>query len=313
MMMREIGFDPSALNVRDVVVALADILDRAWKLSTAAWEGLLADETMHESIYKQARRRDPPDFDRIEQVMKTAYQDNSIVLGVKWEPGIISVKFVPNRVRHVIDVTSIGIPSGAWAIKNEKTSVDDFLKIETPSFADCEISMDGAALADLLAYGVQYGGNGKSTLRQWISQPEMLFLVEHAKIKQINSILSFDQFESPPQLPDILLNDSMTALSYSAGVVAESFLVAYSGRRTSARHNFRPYHPPRAVWMKAVDRAISFGQARRLHECGIRVTGYGFGAVSAKVFAHEINDAADIGADCGFFLMDGRYPHKNDE
>lgn len=304
----ELGMDMNVTDRRTVVTTLAKVVHRAWKFACKAWPGIAPLEDMNESILAHLNVKDIPDIALLDPVMESGFQDSSSVIGQKYEVDAMILRLVPNRVRHATDVLSYGMPAGEWRVRRDINSVEQAMSLEQPSFLECDITWKGAPLADLCAYGAQAFGKNVS-LRQWVAQPELLFLAEHATDIKVTAATVWDDLEMAPQLPDLFYEDSLTPLSYSVGIIAANFMEAISSRRYSRKHR-KNFHPVRATWLRAVDRAISFSSAKLLTDSGLRIRQYGDGEVSVNVFRHELEDAVAIAADCGFMLATNPWRNK---
>lgn len=304
MVANEIGINLQSCDIREAVIALAKVLSRAWSFAEKSFEGILPLETVPEAILSHLGIRDNPDFSLLEPILSSAYQENSSVIGMRWEQGMLNYLLIPNRVRHAAKVLSFPYPSGAWEIRKDILSLDKALAEEKPIFVECDVVWKGAALSDLCAYGSQSigVGRGNTSIREWVAQPELQFLAEHATSIKITGAAAWSDLALPPQLPETFTSSAFTPLSYSAGIVADSYLAALMSKGYSKK--FRKYfHPVRATWMRSVDRAISFSKAKQLYESGVRVTSYGAGVVGVRAFPHELDELKAIAGECGFMLM----------
>lgn len=297
-MSSELGINLATCDMREVVATLSKVIGRSWSFTSKAWEGIIPLERMEDTLLSHLNVRDVPDFAFLEPVMESSFQRNSAVTGYRYESGVARVALIPNRVRHVANILSYGIPSGAWAVRKDINTIDKALSLDVPVFVECDVVWRGAPLADLCAYGsLAFGKN--NAVRQWVAAPELVFLAEHATEIKITSAAVWEGFVFPPQLPDLFFEDSFMALSYSAGIVADSFLDSLSAPRYSKKFR-KNFHPVRAVWLRSVDRALSFAQAKLLSDEGLKVTQYGSGEVQVRAFPHEFKDVEQVAIECGF-------------
>lgn len=304
----ELGLDMMNGDRRMIVSTLAKVVNRAWLFSLKAWPGIIPQESMGESILAHLNIRDVTDIALLEPLLESSFQETSLVAGLKYEVDSQKVRLVPNRVRYATEILGYDIPSGSWSVIRNINSVDKALNLESPAFVECDISWRGSEYANLCAYGsVAYGRN--VSIRQWVALPELLFLAEHATSIKVSSAAVWDQFTPAPQLPDVFYEDHFTALSYSVGIVANSFLKAVSGRRYSKKHR-KNVHPVRAAWLKSVDRLLSFSVVKTLSDEGIRVSDYSGGEVTCRAFRHEMEAISQIAAECGFILVTDPWRNK---
>lgn len=297
----ELGLDMINGDRRAIVSTLAKIVSRAWLFALKAWPGIIPQETMGESILAHLNIRDVTDVALLEPLLESSFQETSLVAGLKYEADSQKVRLIPSRVRYATELLGYDIPSGSWSVLRGVNSVDKALNLDAPAFIECDITWKGAEYANLCAYGsIAYGRN--ISLRQWVALPELLFLAEHATGIKVSSAAVWDQFTPAPQLPDVFYEDSLTALSYSAGIVANSFMKAMAGKRYSKKHR-KSIHPVRAAWLRSVDRLLSFSVAKTLADEGVRVSDYSNGEVTVWAFRHEMELISQAAAECGFVLV----------
>lgn len=200
-----------------------------------------------------------------------------------------------NRLRYAQYILSISVPGSAWRsihdFAKSGLSIDSLLDINLPSLSEVTIefttSFRSAATPALVAFGAG-AKNGKQPIRKWVSQIELAWLIEHAKVN-IQSAYICEGAERLTQaytLPQQLTHDPLLALSVAAGLVSECHWVGLSMPTTvrragnSATAKFQKIMTPPQVWLRAADRAYSFAMAKVVAERGYQVSGYGYGGVS---------------------------------
>jgi len=296
----EIGYKPETWPIRSALPDMSGVFFRAWDFAVKAWGGVPLLESLRESLYIASGERDQPVFGERENALSSSWQVDSVVINENTrEPGMLYVRLIPNRVRHAAFVLANGMPRGEYFVRGKMT-VDQALSADEPMFLECDVSFSGSDLAPLCAFGVS--SSNYDQMRRWVSQPELMLLADHAKSIEITGAMVYEDFSDAPQLPPAFFEDDLIASSYSAGLIAESWIEALTSRQYS-KTSRRYYHPPRAAWLKSLDRAISFGNAKRVHECGLRVVRYGYGTVAVKAFQHEMEEVRNAAADCGFMII----------
>lgn len=204
------------------------------------------------------------------------YEDNTITLSLRF-----------NRLEYAQKILSSPVPDDGWVFIGPEQagtlSLDALLDPERPSLVEGVLDLGDVApdSAALLAFGAQI--QRRNGLRKWISQPEMLWLTRHAKVRVSSALVasSARQLPAAARLPAKMTGDPLFSLSYSAGLVAEahwSALTQPAYNRGTRKNEVSSW----GVWLRAVDRALSFGLAQRAHEAGMRVVGYGNGAVVVR-------------------------------
>jgi len=120
---------------------------------------------------------------------------------------------------------------------------------------------------------------------------------------KISNILRGSAINDTVELPPLLTSDPLLRSSYSAGLVAECYVHALTSKRyikgVKKNAKVKYFFPARAVYLKAVDRMLSYGLARQLSDRNYVVSAYGFGSVTVRatsdLFAEAVKDAAEIG------------------
>lgn len=224
-----------------------------------------------------------------------------------------------NRLRYAQYVCDTQVPEDLWInYPNERAlsalSLDDLLDKRRPSLVEASIEFN-SNLSDvvtpaLVAFGSQSQSGrvgGRQAVRRWIAQPELAWLVEHAKVHITAAYISTGTraLTERQRLPASLVADPVYALSIAAGLLAENHWVgiseATSVRRSgpSATARFAKVVTPAAVWMRAAERAYSFCMAKVVAQRGYTVTGYGYGSVSFWGPKNDIRPIVDLADELG--------------
>jgi len=201
-----------------------------------------------------------------------------------------------NRMQHASEVLSCATPVGQWRFLTEKDMpstaaqrLDWAARSAQPILVRAAVSRINPEYLQLVAFGNSMGG-GQGVTRQWLSQPELIWLREFADIR-INAAFVADRAGPPPinfQAMTALtanfgLPESAAHLCPSVGLFLENLLyslmldVRMKGRIQAS------FLLPHAVWLRAVDRALCFCAATRVAKAGMIVLGYGNGAVRVAV------------------------------
>lgn len=192
-----------------------------------------------------------------------------------------------NRMNYAEKIMSTMVPDDTWTcIPNEAIQgmrLQDFLDVNRPSLVEACVDLGDVnpEIADLIAFGLSTSRT--VGVRKWLSQPELAWITRYAKVSISSAIISQSARPLPRSLslPMVLTDDPIFSLSISAGLVAESHWNAiatpvYSrGSQTKEVNSW-------AVWLRAADRSMSFSLALKAHEAGLKVTGYGGGAVNIR-------------------------------
>lgn len=203
-----------------------------------------------------------------------------------------------NRAQHVSEVLGAQVPIGNWRMMDDDElpaasvkRLDWALSSIQPVLVRASVSKINPDYQRLTAFGNSMGGSS-ATLRQWISQPELVWLSEFAEIK-ITAAFVAESFGAAPiseaasaaLSADFGLPESATFSAPSVGLFLENVLHALAMPVRPRGRVFVSNLHPYAVWFRAIDRAYSFCSAVAMAKAGALVIGYGNGAV--RVAVHE--------------------------
>lgn len=210
--------------------------------------------------------------------------------GYRGEPDSITLTLRYNRLDYARRLMSKDVPDGAWSqVGDERPgghyTLEQALDPQMPSLVHATVEFVGKdqEIAALVAYGSQPSRRG--VLRSWISQPELQWLVKHARVHVTTAHVAAcgKPLPSNAQLPELLTSDPLWTLSVPAGLVAEAHWKAlgspiYNSRAGGDKKDYTSW----AVWLRAWDRAFSFELALAAHQANFYVTGYGNGSVTLR-------------------------------
>lgn len=292
----DLGLRTDGHHARQAAYALARVVQESLAIAAQAygWKDPAREINDH-VLYEDIRRtivQPPKSKPHILPALAQAYQGSS---SPPWPPGydesVIAVTLRVNRLRYVQSLLDKPVPDEGWSVelRGEKfrtagLTLDSLLDPARPSLVEATVEMNGTdpEVAAIVAYGSQPGK--RSTLRRWISQPELAWLVRHANVHIQTAMISLDQRQLPDaaKLPASLTADPMFAMSLSAGLVAESHFQAIASETYSTTLR-RKIVSAWAVWMRAYDRAAMFELALAAHRSGFVPIAYGGGAVTVKL------------------------------
>lgn len=322
---RQIG-DDLGVDVRDPVDGLpvvAECIARVRDMAAHAypWVNMAVDwseATLGRAIAKVTRMSGDPLAEAVQGALKQAYQTYSTVPDVL-RPDFANagggrmVTLRTNRLRYAHYLCGQLYPTGVWRSLHRKvifeSPVEAFLDPDRPVLVEATVEfLDRSANAVPSAL-VAYGSNGSSRpiIRNWISQPELAWLLGHANV-HIQSALVCERSEPLPerlQLPRILTADPLYALSVAAGVLAENHWTGVASeqyvRKAMPGATAQPVAEvsSNAVWMRAYDRAYCFQMALEAHRRGYTVVSYGYGSVTVWARKEAYVDLMELAAQLG--------------
>ena len=210
-----------------------------------------------------------------------------------------------NRLHHAIEVMDTPIPDEGWEYRTGE-SLKFWLDEKRTCIVEAtvELSATDPDIASLVAFGSTPGTVKKSVIRSFISQPELHWLVKHAKVQITGGhVCSPRPVPKEVRLPAALTADPLFALSYSAGLLAEMHWNAYAcqpwskngGPNGGAGKSTNTW----GVWFRAMDRAISFEMALEAQKAGFTVSSYGNGSMRIRVGRWQLQEAEKFAGDMG--------------
>jgi hypothetical protein len=205
-----------------------------------------------------------------------------------YEADSVTVTLRYNRLEYARQIMATAVPDDAWTYvppnQAQILTIDSLLDPSRPSLVEAAVELGNInpSTAALIAFGAQV--SRRSGLRKWISQPELVWLSRHARVRVTSALISRSARLLPDtaQLPQRMLDDPLFSLSISAGLVAESHWSAITSpvyNRQDRKNEASSW----GVWLRAADRALSFGLAMKAHEAGFHVVGYGNGSVVLRL------------------------------
>lgn len=306
----DLGFRAEGEYARDTALKLAEIVHRSFTLAVTLYGRNGLPMAPRETTLADDIRRTMPAMsglsgsDYLRQPLASAYQSYSTP---NWSDrrdyvgDLVSVLLRLNRVEHAKQLLAYPMPDEAWHYVPEEAArgeLDAWLSPTRPSLVEVQIMLQDQ-VGELVSFGAQPGK--RAGLRTWVSQPELRFLVAHAQVNVKAAFSCRAPRELPPsyQLPDALVQDPLLAMSYSAGLIAESHWHAVANPPWSRlRREVETF--PINVWQRAYDRAACFEKAYAAYQAGFIVKGYGNGSVLLRVQRSELRNLLAFAAREGF-------------
>lgn len=271
--------------------ALAKVVHRAALVAVQVYgwnepTQMLQGDTLSDDIRK-AIIAPPPIRSHMRAPLLSAYQSySSPHWPSEYEPDSIVVTLRSNRLAYAKRVMLTPVPDGAWMYVDTDAGFNlaSALNEDSPCLVEAAIETSGIdpAISSLVAYGAAPGR--RTGLRSWMSQPELRWVSEHAKVTVVRAYRTNGSTLLPErvQLPEMLTSDPLFELSLSAGLVAECHWAAFC-KTTFTRAVEKKEISPWGVWLRSADRAMSFQLALAAHKANFAVLGYGNGTVVVRL------------------------------
>lgn len=312
-MAADLGFQASGAHARDASKKLSAVASRVIGMAARCYRvdnmaAVLRSNTLYEDL-RAVLPRAPAVPLKIAHAVESAYQSSSLASGATaFIPDSVFLLLRRNRLHHALDVMNTPIPDEGWEYEVGRPL--SFWLDETRACiveATVELSAADPDIASLVAFGSSPGASKKGVIRSFISQPELRWLVKHAKVHITGGhVCSSRPVPKDVALPPALTADPLFALSYSAGLLAEMHWNAYASQSWSknggANGAAGKLTNTWGVWFRAMDRAISFEMALAAHKAGFMVSSYGNGSIRMRVVRTRLREAEHFANDIGICM-----------
>lgn len=290
-------------HVTTAAPKIAKIVHRAILYATQVYgwtdpAQILRSESLHEDI-RRAMIVPPPLRDFMRGPMSSAYQSySSPDKSGYYESDSVSVTLRYNRLSYAKKIMATEVPDGAWAFVDGGMSMKDALNPGVPCLVEASVETSGIdpEISSLVAFGAT--PNRRGPLRNWISQRELFWLSQYAKVHIVRAYRATSSALLPEriQLPRVLTEDPTFEFSLSAGLVAESHWAAIVNPVYNSRAGTQEKRETSqwGVWLRAADRAFSFELALAAHKAGFMVLGYGNGSVVVRLRRDRLGELLDF-------------------
>ena len=153
-------------------------------------------------------------------------------------------------------------------------------------------------LGRLLKLGEAIGEGGRLKERNWVCQPELLYLSKFASLNIDAAFMAdeYQQLEKSVQLPFL---GELSDLSYSLGILSECVWFGLASRSINPKNKSKTLVSPRACWLKSADRFMTLTSAMMLMSAGFIVTSYGYGGVRVMIEDYKLPQLIEIAPHAG--------------
>jgi hypothetical protein len=312
--MKELGLTPPKVPIVKVCETISDIFNRVMRLAIEFY-GITG--FIHKDLYSEIRSTlfadDTNVSTPVDEALSRSYQDLVICERpiIKERVNFITLKRPRYfHAKSILD-TSIPVWNGDWEFlssedmpKNASDKIKFLMSKEKPfivkivihSFNHQEnINLD---LGKLLNLGEAIGEGGKPKPRNWVCQPELLYLSKFADIDVEAAFVAsgYQELEKSVQLPYL---GELSDFSYSLGILSECVWIGLASRSINPKNKSKTLVSPRACWLKAADRFMTLTSAMMLASAGFIVVSYGYGGVTVMVEDYKIPQLIELAPHAG--------------
>lgn len=309
----DMGVRSDGHNGRHAAQLMSGVVQRTCSLTAQAYGFEQPDEKFkHDTLADAVRAHHvplQPARAHVHPALMSAYQVNSQPSWVAdFDDTRVVVTLRKNRLHYFTGLMDRALPDDSWnesyrskSLNTAKGVLDKLLDEDKPCLVEAMVELRGSnmELATLAAYGSPTGP--RQVLRKWISQPELRWLVKVANV-QIQSAMICEKSRRLPahlEVPQLLRQDPLFALSTSAGLVVESHYQALSTMPFDTRQR-RKYTNSVVVWLRAYDRAEMFAAACEALRNDFIPLIYGNGSMTLRVKKSRLPELVGFASDHGF-------------
>jgi hypothetical protein len=190
-----------------------------------------------------------------------------------------------------------------WPNTTEK-KIEYLMKLERPFVAKISINSFNHSnnfnvdLSKLLDLGEAIGEGGKTKDRNWVCQPELLYLSKFASLN-IDAAFVADGYQNISENITLPYLGELSDFSYSLGILAENVWIGLANRSVNPQTRTKTLVSPRACWLKAADRFMTMTSAMMLSSAGFTVTSYGYGGVTIMLEESKIGQLIELAPHAG--------------
>lgn len=312
--MKELGLLPPKVPIVNISETLSELFTKVMRLSIEFY-GLSGfnqkdlPTEIREKLFTHDRSISIP----VDEALLRAYQDLVICEKPITKEKVTYVTLKRPRYFHAKSIleTSIPAPTEEWAFYAEsdmpqttEEKLDFLMKKEKPFIAKIAIqsfidpSNMNVDLSKLLNLGEAIGERGTKKDRNWVCQPEILYLSKFANLEISAAFVAegYQNLENKVTLPYL---GELSDFSYTLGLLAECVWIGLSARSINMQTRSKSLVSPRACWLKAADRFMTLTSAMMLSSAGFIVSTYGYGGVTVIVEDYKIPQLIEIAPHAG--------------
>lgn len=312
--MKELGLVPPKTPVVAVCESLSELFTKIMKLAIEFY-GLSSfnQKDLSSEIRYNIFPEDKSISIHVDEALIRSYQDLVICEKPITKEKVTYISLKRPRYFHAKSILDTSIPHGLqdWDFYAEEdlpqTTEDklDFLmkkgkpfiaKVAIQSFIDpSNINVD---LSKLLNLGEALGEGGKTKERNWVCQPEILYLSKFANL-EISAAFVAEGYQELGDKTHLPYLGELSDFSYSLGLLAENVWIGLAARSINPQTRSKSLVSPRACWLKAADRFMTLTSAMMLSSAGFIVSSYGYGGVTVIVEDSRIPQLIEIAPHAG--------------
>lgn len=311
---KEMGMVIPVTPVTKICETLSEVFNKVMRLAIEFY-GIkdFSQKDLHQELKGALLTNDKQINVHLDEALSRAYQDLVVCDHRLQKDGQIFVSLKRPRYYHAKTILDTAVPniSGDWTFvapeelpPDSSKSIQFLMSLNRPFIARVSIDrfdpMDDAYvnLKALLNLGEALGDGGRTKERNWVCQPELLYLSRFAKLTVHAAFVApgYQKLNEAINLPNL---GELSDFSLSLGILAECLWIGISGRSINPQTRGKSLVSPRACWLKAADKFLTFTSAVMISSAGFTVTSYSYGAVNVLVDEDQIENLINIAPHAG--------------
>ncbi len=315
--MKELGLYPPQTPIADICETLSMLFNKVMRLAIEFYNlKSFNQKELYSEIKLEVLGDDRNISIHVDEALSRAYQDLVICEKSisKEKSSFITLK--RPRYFHAKSIIDTSIPfwNGDWRfISSEELPIGEDKKInflmslDRPFVAKVNVNKFNISedlnvdLSKLLNLGEAMGEGGKTKERNWVCQPELLYLSRFADLT-IEAVFVADGFQKLNENIKLPYLGELSDFSYSLGILAENFWIGLANRSINPQTRSKTLVSPRACWLKAADRFMTMTSAMMLASAGFEIASYGYGGVTVSVQEDSLEKLIELAPHAGLLV-----------
>jgi hypothetical protein len=315
--MKELGLLPPQMPIVNICKVLSTIFSKIMRLAIEFYDlNGFNQKDLATEIRQKLFPEDRSISIHVDEALLRAYQDLVICEKPITKEKVSYITLKRPRYFHSKTILETSVPAltNKWEFFAEadmpsstEDKLDFLMKKERPFIAKVTIlsfidpSNMNVDLSKLLNLGEAIGEGGKKKERNWVCQPEILYLSKFANLEISAAFVAegytqLEKIEKKIELPNL---GELSDFSYSLGLLAENVWMGLAARSINPQTRSKSLVSPRACWMKAADRFMTLTSAMMLSSAGFVINTYGYGGVTVIVENTRIPQLIEIAPHAG--------------
>lgn len=314
---REMGMVIPLTPVTKICETLSEVFNKVMRLAIDFY-GLkdFSQKDLHLELKDALLTNDNNISAPLDEALSRAYQDLVICDHRLQKDGQIFLSLKRPRYFHAKTILDTSVPDfqGDWIFLPPEDlppytdkAIEFLMALNKPFVAKVSVdefdSMDDAYinLKKLLNLGEALGDNGKPKERNWVCQPELLYLNRFAKVN-IHAVFVAPGYQKLNDVINLPYLGELSDFSISLGILAECVWIGMAGRSINPQTRSKSLVSPRACWLKAADKFLTFTSAMMISSAGFTVTSYSYGSVNILLEEDQIDRLIEIAPHAGLSI-----------